>query len=70
VNDPPCLECAKVSCCDQVTSCLQSVPCTCAFNCILMGGDPLQCQADCLANDPASNALITCGQQFCLQQCL
>jgi hypothetical protein len=46
------------------------MPCTCAFNCILMGGDPFECQVQCLANDLATNGLLVCGQQSCLQQCL
>jgi hypothetical protein len=53
-----------------VTACLDSMPCVCALLCVQQGGDPLQCQANCMANDQATNGLLACGQQFCLQQCL
>jgi hypothetical protein len=46
------------------------MPCACALNCIAMGGDPLACQNNCMANDQATNGLLVCGQQNCLQQCL
>jgi hypothetical protein len=54
----------------QLTNCYDSMPCSCAINCIEMGGDPFQCQAQCMANDQASNALLNCGLQNCQQQCI
>jgi hypothetical protein len=54
----------------QYEACLGDAQCSCAIDCIAMGGDPLTCQSDCNANSPASNAILSCGQMNCLAQCL
>ena len=70
LQDVPCAVCVKDACCAEVEACEFDVPCTCAYDCILDGNNPLTCQSDCAANTPVSQALLLCGQSNCLGQCL
>jgi hypothetical protein len=35
-----------------------------------MGGDPIQCQIMCNANNATTNALLICGQINCGAECI
>ncbi|MCA9698359.1 MAG: hypothetical protein KC431_12595, partial [Myxococcales bacterium] len=67
--DLPCLECIKASCCTQIVACLGDAACSCAYDCVTMGGDPVQCQSDCNAVNGVTNALLFCGQLNCANDC-
>jgi len=69
-NDTTCITCTKQACCPELEACFADVACTCAFQCLALGGNALTCQSDCNANNDVSNDALTCGQDNCLAQCV
>jgi hypothetical protein len=70
IIDNICVECVKANCCTQLEACIGDVACSCAYDCVTQGNDPVQCQADCGANNAVSNALLLCGQLSCGAECI
>jgi hypothetical protein len=71
-GDDACVTCTKTNCCDEVTACSANAACQACLECLQMG-NPLAClggnPALCSFDDPEQGALLSCGQDNCLDMC-
>lgn len=72
-NDSECATCTKARCCDELLACLADEDCGCFSGCLAMGGDPMTCGMECMAN-PMMNeflmALRQCNNMKCSDACM
>ena len=72
-NDDDCAVCAKTNCCDELLACQADEVCGCFSVCLAMGGTPMECGMQCMANpmmNDALKALRMCNQMQCEEACM
>ncbi len=72
-NDDDCQICTKGRCCDELLACQADEVCGCFSMCIAMGGNPMECGMQCMANPMMNEALMAlrqCNQTQCEEACM
>jgi hypothetical protein len=70
-NDPPCVVCAKETCCDQTDPCLDDPECSTCLDCVANSMDPTECLLGgmCDLGDPETAAAYDCTAGTCTDEC-
>lgn len=69
-NDTACQACGKENCCGEFLDCTAGDACTACLVCTETAANPQDCLGtECDANDPATAAMLACGNANCNEEC-